>query len=148
MQNEQTKTENITTQSPSVVLQPEGKKRKDWIPIVIFIIILVSLYFTFPRSGFINLFIALSIPVSITYLLTRNAYREVTRFKIMVRSTFYPLLFVLDIIVFFILLSLLMPKESHEGLAAFGLSIMIVLGEILFTILAIISYELFLKYKK
>ena len=148
MQNEPLNKEVVQAKSSSVVLEPVIKKNKNWIFILITVFVLILLVIIFPHSEFISFFIGLSIPVVIVYLSSRNAYKEVSSAKTITRSTFYSLLFIFDVIVFFIVFSLLMPSKSSEGLAAIPISGVIIIGEIVFDILVIIIYELFLKHKE
>lgn len=142
MQDETLNKEIIKTQPPSEIIQPELKKKKNKLSIIIVVSILILIAIIFNESEFISFFIVLSIPVVIIYLTSRNTYKEVLLYKMITRPTFYLLLFVLDVIIFFVIIASYGP-----GLGLLPISMFIILGEIILNILAIISYELILKYK-
>lgn len=142
MQNEPINEESIRNQPSIDALQPKITKKKNWLLIIIVVSILVLLAIIFNDSEFVGIFAVVSIPFVIFYLASRNTYKEISIYKMITRPTFYLLLFVLNIVIFFVMIAFYGP-----GPGLLPISILIIVGEIIFDILAIIFYELILRYK-
>jgi len=147
MQNEPLNEETIKTQLPSEILQPEIKKKRNKLSIIIVVSVLVLLVIIFNESQFVSIFVAVSIPFIITYLASRNTYKEISLHKMITRPTFYLLLVIFNVIMFFVILILLTPKNGNLGLGALPIFLIIIFGELIFDIIAVIIYELILRYK-
>jgi|GEM_PF-6057811 len=118
------------------------EKKKDWLMIIVIPLIIILIAIIFNDSLFITFSAIISLPVIIIYLLSRNTYRGVSSSGISKRSTFYSLIFLLDIIIFIVIPPLLF-RNHNNGLDFTGLYEMIALifFIIIFTITSIIFYE-------